>query len=285
MKHVESTGRKSSAARRTVMLCAVAALAVFSAAPEAHTATMAISGCEQEVNVNAVVTTDIVCTEIGIFVTAPGITIDMKGHTIRGDRGSGDWGIVANHQDGLTIKNGVIRNFEIGIVVIGDDLAISNIVATGNANDGINVTGQAKIKSSNLSGNGDDGFEGHGNGTSITKTDASDNVSSGVFVVADALSVSSVTAAGNQFGIAVNGDGAAIRSSVVTGNSDTGIFVAGNAASLKGNRAVGNGFVGGASDLAGFGTEVTSFSSSPPVGVNVALGNDNPNECSPATLC
>lgn len=58
----------------------------------------------------------------------------------------------------------------------------------------------------------------------------------------------------------------------------------GDAAALQGNRADGNGFLAGASDDFGLGIEVTGFTTAP-IGTNVALGNDDPAECNPASLC
>lgn len=58
----------------------------------------------------------------------------------------------------------------------------------------------------------------------------------------------------------------------------------GDAAALQGNGADGNGFPAGASDDSGLGIEVTGFTTAP-IGTNVALGNDDPAECNPASLC
>jgi len=54
---------------------------------------------------------------------------------------------------------------------------------------------------------------------------------------------------------------------------------------VLGNRVHGNGFSPvGVSDLSGLGIGV-NFVAAAPVGTNVALGNDNPAECNPASLC
>ncbi len=83
---------------------------------------------------NAVLTQDLTCTGAGVVVGAPGITIDLKGFTLSGDRGAGDYGIddSAGH-DKVTVKNGALRNFGLG--VLGDSganmLAVTRVVASG----------------------------------------------------------------------------------------------------------------------------------------------------------
>jgi hypothetical protein len=76
---------------------------------------------------------------------------------------------------------------------------------------------------------------------------------------------------------------ASIKSSTGSGNGVSGIVVSGDAAVLTSNRAEGNGFSGGVSD--GNGTGITVDSTTPPVGTNLARGNDYAGECNPSALC
>ena len=71
---------------------------------------------------------------------------------------------------------------------------------------------------------------------------------------------------------------------IAAGNDLSGIWVISNAAALKGNIANGNGSPDGVSDGDGLGIEVTGFTT-PPVGTNTALGNDDPGECVPSYIC
>ena len=82
---------------------------------------------------------------------------------------------------------------------------------------------------------------------------------------------------------ALIGDSGSIKSSTASGNDGYGITVLGNAASLKSNQTDGNGFADG-SALGGLGINVTDYTT-PPVGKNVARGNDDPTDCQPALLC
>ena len=75
-----------------------------------------------------------------------------------------------------------------------------------------------------------------------------------------------------------------MRSSTASGNGGDGIAVFGESAQIKSNRADANGFGSGLSDLSGRGI-LGIANTIPPVGSNSALGNDDPAECLPASLC
>jgi Right handed beta helix region len=226
-----------------------------------------ITACAQTVTTDALLTQDLVCTGDGIVVGASGITIDMKGFTIRGDRGASDYGI-DNHTgyDDVTIKNGVVRNFYYGVFAVSDadTVRLSNLFVSGNSLDGILVNGvSASVKSSTVSG----------------------NVTVGIEINGDAAKVQSSTASGNgSVGIYVTGDAARVQSASASGNDSLGILVNGDAPLIKGNRTAANGFDGGASDLAGLGIKAIGYTTAP-VGTNVARGNDDPAECAPDWLC
>jgi hypothetical protein len=267
-----------------------------------------ISSCGQVATANAVLTQDLNCAGTGIWVGAPGITIDLNGHVLKGN--DTDVGIRDLSFDDITIKNGVIRNFAYGVVILNDHdhVTVSNVVASGNTNEGIYVDGaSAKIVSSTASGNGQSGIDLPGDSGSITSSTAAGNGLYGMWVSGDASSVKSSGAFGNaQTGIYVSGEQnsvtssttsgngargilavggqASVKSTKASGNSSNGIEVIGDTATVAGNRAEANGFPGGASDGAGLGIENTGFTTLP-VGTNIVRGNDNSAECFPATLC
>ena len=213
------------------------------------------------------------CTGSGVIVGASGITIDLRGFTIQGDRGVGDYGI--DNSAGyvrVTIKNGVVRNFGYGVLAsnsmnpsnIPDDVTVSNLLASGNQIVGIFIGGsRASVKSSAAFGN--------------------NNV--GIFISGNFARIQSSTASGNdQDGIHVDGSGARIQSSTASGNDAHGIHVAGDAALITGIHADGNGYAGSTTDSSGLGINVTNYTTAP-VGKNTARGNDDPAECQPASLC
>ncbi len=229
-----------------------------------------ISSCGQTVTTSAFLTQDLVCTGDGIVVGAAEITIDLKGFTIRGDGCAGcglgvdDWGVDVETFDGVTVRNGVIRNFKVGVIAIADHVRVDGVVASANVVYGIGVNGAAaSINSSTAAANGIDG----------------------ILVTGDAARIKSSSAFGNgDDGIEVSGTNVQVTSSTASGNAARGIAVSGDAPKLSRNRSTGNGFAGGASDLFGLGIVAINYTTLP-VGKNVALGNDAPGECSPASLC
>jgi hypothetical protein len=276
---------------RTLVL--TVALVLVTVAPQAHATATPISTCGQTVTTNAVLTQDLVCTGDAIVVGAAGITINLKGYTVRGD--GEDFGVRndAGHSQ-LTVVNGVVRGFFFGIFSNGAGTVVSNVVAAGNRAVGIEVHGEAAtIRSSSAYGNRSQGILVAGPGASITHSTASGNTfgpggGGGITVQGDSAAIGSSTASGNgDRGILVVGVAASVVSSSASGNGGHGIHVVpgpGKAAEISGNRADGNGFSEALSDHDGLGIAVDTFVD-PPLGTNSARGNDDPAECAPASLC
>jgi hypothetical protein len=270
-----------------------------------------ITTCGQTVTTNAVLTQDLTCAGPGVIVGASGVTIDLNGHVLKGDGTAGHYGIdnKGGYAD-FVVKNGVVRNFDTGVYAINyaSGQTVSSVVASGNVGQGIYISGpSATIASSTAAGNGQTGIHvlvgpgsvtsstASGNGLhgiwmegtkqSVKSSTAVGNAGYGIVVSGDAASVTSASANGNKaVGVRVVGSLASIKSSTMSGNGGHGIYVSGDAATLKANRVEGNGFPGGNSDGAGLGIENTSFTT-PPVGTNVARGNDDPSGCFPSWLC
>jgi hypothetical protein len=271
-----------------IVLAALAAVVLVAVASEAHGGGgTPITACAQTVTTNAVLTQDLVCSGNGIDIGASGITIDLKGFTVRGDGGVGDHGIddTGGH-DRVTLKNGVVRGFYDGIrAESADRFSVTNVVASGNTVWGIIVFGNdASVSSSTASGNAQYGIGVAGERAAIKSSTAAGNTYVDVSVTGDFGRVTSITASGSQYGISIGGDGVSVKSSTASGNGFDGIFVDGDAAKLSGNDAHGNGFLGGATDLGGLGIRVQNYVT-PPVGKNVARGNDDLAECNPGYLC
>ncbi len=322
-------------ARIAPALVAAAAVALLATGSGAGSSTIPITTCGQVVTTNAVLTQDLTCpASSGVIVGAAGITIDLKGFTLTGDRSPNHYGVLDGSYSGVKVENGVVRNFYDGVDAgsSANSVTVSNVVASGSVLAGIFIccaSGSASISSSTVSGNGGDGIivggvsariqssnasgnAGHGieisggfasirsstasgnggNGiyatganASIASSTASGNASSGIVVVGDSAQIKSAAASGNAgIGIAVQGDSASIASSTASGNGNTGVGVVGSSAAIKGNFTDANGFPTGVSDGAGPGIGVVGYTVAP-AGANVAHGNDDPSECSPALLC
>jgi hypothetical protein len=251
--------------RRILVLCGLSGILLVAAAPEGQAKSgTPITACGQLVTTNAFLTANLLCTGSGVVVGASGITIDLKGFMLRGS--GAYYGIDDPGYDRVTVKNGVLRNFDVGVYAYdgADEVRVSDLLASGNFSGVYIVGNEAWVKSSAASANGP-----------------------GIYVQGESARVEKATAVGNQLsGISIVGDAASVRSSTASGNGGDGIVVAGDAALIKSNRAEANGFSGGASDGAGLGIEVVNGSfTTPPAGTNVARGNDAPNECIPASLC
>ena len=68
------------------------------------------------------------CPSNGLVIGADDITLDLNGHTISGDgkpvrrcprRQPCDWGVFNDRHDGVTVRNGSLRGFAVGVLVGG----------------------------------------------------------------------------------------------------------------------------------------------------------------------
>jgi hypothetical protein len=276
--------------RRAYTWCALAGLValMLTVAQEGRAGGgVPITTCNQTVTASAYLAENLTCPGVsGVVVGADGITIDLRGFTLRGDNSDGHYGIVVGTYAGAKIVNGTIRDFDFGIATTAQStkLGITNVTSDGNWN-GASIQGDgSSIKSSSFSGNGLYGIFDDGNAVSVSSVTADGNGSDGIQVdTGNSLKIKSVHASGNgNDGIELQGNFASITSSTASGNGFTGISVTGDGAQIKGNRTEGNGF--GDHDGFGIGVFATAYSTAP-VGPNNSRGNDDPMECNPATLC
>src|SRR5262249_12906204 len=156
----------------------------------------------------------------GVLIGASGITIDLKGHTLRGNRAAGMYGVSGGNvfTQGVKIANGVIRNFDSGIRALASDhMTISKLVISGNLNVGIEVDGGGLVvKSSVVSGNGGDGAYVTTNGGKISASTFAGNGGAGISA-GGPLAVTSVVTAGNAYdGINIGGPLTKVTKSVAS---------------------------------------------------------------------
>ena len=112
--------------------------------------------CGDTITVDTKLHADLVnCPNNGIVIGADGITLDLNGHTITGDGepvaqcpadNFCDVGLLNDDHDGVTVRNGSVRAFGVGVLVgrarYGRVLAIAS---SGNQFFGIAVTESARI--------------------------------------------------------------------------------------------------------------------------------------------
>src|SRR5262245_22810459 len=163
--------------RRLAAIAALAAVASGMAASHGQAGGgVPIFACGQTVFQSAFLTADLLdCPANGIVVGADGVTIDLKGFTVDGNRSVGHYGVLADGLDGVTVKNGVVRNFYSGVRLRGPRATVSDVVASGNVDYGLDVDGDAaRIQSSTAVGNGY-GIVMFGGGARIQSSTASGN--------------------------------------------------------------------------------------------------------------
>lgn len=84
-----------------------------------------------------------------IEITTSNVTIDMNGWKLGGlaaGAGTNARGIAANNRNNITIRNGNVRGFRIGVEVLGGQgHLVEDVRAEGNTAIGINVTGDGSI--------------------------------------------------------------------------------------------------------------------------------------------
>jgi len=118
-----------------VALPAVLAIPAWTA-----TAGAAVLSCGQTITENTVLDNDLSgCTNNGIVIGADNITLDLNGHTVAGTAASGDQGgVVLVGRTGVAVRNGTVRNFDVGVVIEGGS---ANTVEGVNAVDNISFSG------------------------------------------------------------------------------------------------------------------------------------------------
>jgi hypothetical protein len=276
-------------------------LAALHLGPQADAAPTRIASCGTTATTDVKLVIDLTCPDAGIVVGGNGITIDLNGYTLTGDRTPAMNGVDnGGGFDDVTVKNGAVEKFSRGVVGIGANrMHVTRIASTGNLGVGILISGgSALVSSSDASSNSDadNGISIVGDSARVKSTRASANGHNGISISGASASVTSSQADANEGdGIHIVGSNARVRSSRSSSNDDDGIDVEGDSAKigqLRGgrssdrNHADANGFPDGASDGFGQGYYVHGFSiAQPPTGRNEARSNDDPAQCNPATLC
>jgi parallel beta-helix repeat protein len=100
-------------------------------------------GCGDTITRNTRLTADLVdCPGVGLAIAADGITLDLNGHRVAGDGRGDDVGIDVEGRRGVTIENGVVRDFAEGVFVLGGaNVTIRRVTSLREAHGGILVDG------------------------------------------------------------------------------------------------------------------------------------------------
>ncbi len=155
--------RTAGRASLAIIVLGAAALIAFSAGQ----ASASHLSCGDEITADTKLDSDLVdCENNGIVIGADDITLDLNGHTIDGDgtEAAGcdprqelcDFGVANDGHDGVTIRDGSVREFGVGVLVGGARKnRVVKISATGHIFFGVVVGGSSRsvIRRSSLSRN------------------------------------------------------------------------------------------------------------------------------------
>ncbi len=187
--------------------------------------------CGNTVTESVVLTADLSCEGVGLYVGAEGITIDGNGHSITGDMASSAYGIDnAASYDNVTIKNfSNITNFERGIYLknstgstIEDNVANSNTygiylqsstsnaisgnTANSNSHSGIladSNSGSNEISENTANSNSTAGLNISSSSNIISGNTANSNTNHGFYINGSSNTLSENTANSNSKGISL----------------------------------------------------------------------------------
>jgi hypothetical protein len=138
MRGVFRTG--GFAALRAVIAVALAAIALHLVAADALASHVR---CGDVITHDATLDGDLVgCPGNGIEIGAPNITLDLAGHTISGQAGSGSVGVLDVGDDGATVANGTVEQFGYGVYLYGVDGALVRGLDVRDDGNGIVLSGQ-----------------------------------------------------------------------------------------------------------------------------------------------
>ena len=177
------------------------------------------------------------CPSNGIIIGADDITLDLNGHTISGDgkpvrrcprRQPCDMGVLNDRHGGVTVRNGSLRGFGVGVLIGGvRGNRLVGLSSSHNQYFGFVIADSARsvIRDS-----------------SATDNPRPDGDGLGVFMSHDLRIVNNSFRRNGQIGIHIeNSTANLIKGNEFVGNGDFGVFVQADGTQVRGNHCVRNG--------------------------------------------
>jgi hypothetical protein len=200
--------------RAALAAAALACLPVL-AAPTPITACQAITQPGSYIVMNNLASSTGDCLRVG----ADFVTIDLNGFVLTGNRFY--MGITTLREEvlrGITVRNGVLQNFFVGVALYrSTSVTVERVVTIGNAGNGIELGDHGVVRDSVSTG----------------------NVNSGISVAMGGMLVNNTASENGLWGL-TGGTGTAFIGNVARSNKDHGINTV-EGASLEHNSASGNG--------------------------------------------
>jgi len=143
----------------------------------------------------------------GIKINVGGVTLDLNGHTLEGTNDTKTGITVAGYVKGVTIRNGIVRNWNDGISTASTDKSVllKELHVLGNGNNGMTLGGGCFVEQCIAIENGGDGFELMGS-NSISRCRADENAGVGIQVNGSRNILDENIVFANAIGIEVNSE-------------------------------------------------------------------------------
>ena len=223
---------------RLRLLSVVALLALCGVTAAAGQSPPAGPKCGDTITADTTLDRDLTgCPSNGIIIGADDITLDLNGHTISGDgkpvrrcprRQACDWGVFNDLHDGVTVRNGSLRGFAVGVLIGGvRGNRLVGLSSSHNQYFGFVISDSARsvIRDS-----------------SATDNPRPDGDGLGVFMSHDLRIVNNSFRRNGQIGIHIeNSTANLIKGNEFVGNGDFGVFVQADGTQVRGNHCVRNG--------------------------------------------
>jgi len=216
--------------RRFSMLIGVAVAAIVMSALHGAARAANVAACGQPITEDVTLTADLLCAADGLVVGADGVTIDLNGFTVQGS----NVGVGVNQYPfaNVTIENGTVSGFRIGVNFATTDVTIRRLTISRNSLEGIAVSegqfaGQENVIADNVIAENSSGIITFGSQRlTISSNEIHDNVNEGIF--ATKINSFGLVVHHNHvfrnggFGILVVDQNARIAGNLVTDNAKTG---------------------------------------------------------------
>jgi parallel beta-helix repeat protein len=245
----------------TCAALATLAVLIFTGTPNAQATVRGQPALASSVSCGKTITTDtkldrdlVNCPNNGIVVAADDVTLDLNGHVIDSDGTEFtacppdepcDIGIVDLDHHGVTIKGGTVREFAVGVVVVGaSDSRVARLAVTNSLFTGVQVNDSSRSEL--------DGVTASANGLTtdqagivvtnsheltIEKNAVFENGDIGFFMVGldDSRIEGNSISRNPEAAIVLEGSGNTLIRNRVSGNGD-GLVVSGDANTVSGNQ-------------------------------------------------
>jgi nitrous oxidase accessory protein NosD len=121
--------------RIPVFAAALLALALLAPAAHAKPAPLTTVHCGQVITKSIRVANNLSgCPGDGLVVGAPGVTIDLSGRTLRGSRSESSAGVRDEFHNGLTVRNGTLRDFGTAVhVFLAESIRVDRVTSIDSA--------------------------------------------------------------------------------------------------------------------------------------------------------